>query len=82
MFSTFEPERDDDRPRYGIVRQLGSFHLLWAAFHEWVGIARDLRDAPGWRAKLGYLWHPPGWSHDGSRDTSETIRAKWEARGR
>lgn len=82
LFGTFEPERSDDRPRYGVVKQLGSFHLLWAAFHEWVGIARDVRAAPGWRAKLGYLWMPPGWSHDGSRDTSETIRAKWEARGR
>ena len=82
LFGTFEPERDDDVPRYGIVKQLGSFHLLWAAFHEWLGIARDVRAAPGWRARLGYKWGPPGWSHDGSRDTSETIRAKWEARGR
>jgi len=23
---------------------------------------------------------PPGWSHDNSRDTSETIKARWEAR--
>ena len=82
LFGTFEPERDDDRPRYGLVRDLGSFHLLWAAFHEWVGIAKDVRRAPGWRARLGYLWMPPGWSHDGSRETSETIRAKWEARER
>ena len=82
LFGTFEPERDDDRPRYGLVRDLGSFHLLWAAFHEWVGIAKDVWRAPGWRARLGYLWMPPGWSHDGSRDTSETIRAKWEARER
>ncbi len=37
-----EPERDDDRPRYGIVKNLGSFNLVWAAFHEWVGIAKDV----------------------------------------
>ncbi len=81
LFGSFEPERDDDRPRYGIVKNLGSFSLLWAACHEWVGIARDLWRAP-WRAKLGYVWRPPGWSHDGSRATSETIRAEWEARKR
>ena len=81
LFGTFEGERDDDRPRYGLVRDLGSFHLFWAAFHEWVGIARDVWAAP-WRHKLGYLWRPPGWSHDGSRDTSETIRARWEERER
>src|SRR5688572_17064453 len=34
MFGSFEPERDEDMPRYGIVRQLGSFNILWAAFHE------------------------------------------------
>ncbi len=28
----------------------------------------------------GYMVKPPGWSHDGSRETSETIRAKWAAR--
>ena len=81
LFGTFEGERDDDRPRYGLVHDLGSFHLLWAAFHEWVGIAKDVWAAP-WRAKLGYLWRPPGWSHDNSRDTSETIRARWAERER
>jgi sterol desaturase/sphingolipid hydroxylase (fatty acid hydroxylase superfamily) len=74
MFGTFEPERDEERPRYGIVTQLGSFNILWAAFHEWIGIARDMWRAPGWRNKLGYLIREPGWSHDGSRLTSARIR--------
>ena len=74
---TFEPERDDDRPRYGIVKNLGSFNLLWAAFHEWVGIARDVWAAPTLRARWGYIAKPPGWSHDGSRDTSEIIKERW-----
>jgi sterol desaturase/sphingolipid hydroxylase (fatty acid hydroxylase superfamily) len=79
MFGSFVEERADDRPRYGIVKNLGSFNLIWAAFHEWIGIGRDLIAAPGWRARLGYMFGPPGWSHDGSRDTSETIRARWKA---
>jgi len=80
MFGTFVPERDDVRIQYGIVKQLGSFNLLWAAFHEWVGIARDMWSAPGLRNKLGYLLRPPGWSHDGSRETSDSIKAAWAAR--
>ncbi|WP_205479777.1 sterol desaturase family protein [Sphingomonas arenae] len=76
MFGTFEPERDEDRPNYGIVKPLGSFNILWAALHEWAGIARDLWSAP-WRHKLGYLLREPGWSHDGSRETSEMIRERW-----
>jgi sterol desaturase/sphingolipid hydroxylase (fatty acid hydroxylase superfamily) len=80
LFGTYEPERDDDRPRYGLVRDLGSFNLLWAAVHEWAGIMRDMWSAPGWRAKLNYAWREPGWSHDGSRETSASIRAAWQAR--
>ncbi len=76
MFGTFEPERDEDAPRYGIVRQLGSFNILWAAFHEWIGIAKDVWAAPGWKNKLNYLIREPGWSHDGSRETSDVIRAR------
>ncbi len=76
LFRTFEPERDDIAIRYGIVRQLGTFSLLHCVFHEWAGIGRDLWRAP-WGAKLGYLLREPGWSHDGSRDTSDAIRARW-----
>ena len=77
MFGTFEEERpEEERIRYGIVKQLGSFNLLWAVFHEWIGIARDMWSAP-WRHKLSYLLREPGWTHDGSRETSDMIRAGW-----
>lgn len=83
LFGSFEPEvrpeEGGERIRYGIVRQLGTFNLIWSVFHEWVGIAQDMWRAP-WRHKLSYLLREPGWSHDGSRETSGTIRARWEAR--
>ncbi len=78
LFGTFEAECDDERIRYGIVRQLGSFNLLWTVFHEWAGMLRDIRMAP-WRHKLSYLLREPGWSHDGSRETSDAIRARWQS---
>lgn len=80
IFGTFEPERADDACRYGIVKQLGSFNLPHAVFHEWVGIARDLWSAP-MRHKLMYFVGPPGWTHDGSRETSDMIRRRWEEDG-
>ncbi len=80
LFGTFEEERpDEERIRYGIVKQLGTFNLLYSVFHEWIGIAQDVARAP-WRHKLSYLVRAPGWTHDGSRETSEMIRARWEAR--
>lgn len=83
MFGTFEPERRSEeggeKIRYGIVRQLGSFNLLYAVFHEWIGMIGDIWRAP-WRYKLSYLLREPGWSHDGSRETSDMIRARWQKR--
>lgn len=78
MFGTFAPERDDEPVRYGIVQQLGSFNIFWAAVHEWVGIGKDVWTAP-WRHKLSYMVREPGWSHDGSRLTSAMIKQRWAA---
>ncbi len=79
MFGTFEQETDEEKIRYGIVKQLGSFNLLWAVFHEWIGMAQDIWRAP-WRHKLSYLLREPGWTHDGSRETSDMIRGHWRER--
>ena len=76
LFGSFTAEQAAEPVRYGITRQLGSFNLLWCAFHEWIALARDVWRAP-WRHKLGYVWRVPGWSHDGSRETSDMIRARW-----
>lgn len=78
LFGTFQPELAEEPVHYGLVHQLGTFALTTIAFHEWAAIARDLWRAP-WRAKPGYLFGPPGWSHDASRDTSDMIRARWQA---
>jgi sterol desaturase/sphingolipid hydroxylase (fatty acid hydroxylase superfamily) len=79
MFGTFTEEVNDEQIRYGIVKQLGTFSLLWSVFHEWIGIAQDVWSAP-LRHKFSYMWRPPGWSHDNSRETSDSIRARWVER--
>lgn len=81
MFGTFVPELDEEKPDYGLVQNIATFNPIRVAFHEWVGIARDVVQ-PGLtlRQRLGYMFGPPGWSHDGSRDTSQTIKAKHLAR--
>jgi hypothetical protein len=32
------------------------------------------------RQRLNYLIKPPGWSHDGSRETSESLKAAYVRR--
>lgn len=77
LFGTFVPEQDSDRPEYGLVHNIGTFNPLRVAFHEWVGIWRDVtRRGITMRHRVMYALAPPGWSHDGSRDTSETLRAR------
>ncbi|MCE0506376.1 sterol desaturase family protein [Roseivivax sp. GX 12232] len=81
LFGTFVAERDDERVDYGLVRNLGTFNPLRVAFHEWAAIFRDVtRPGLSWRARLAYAFAPPGWSHDGSRDTSAAIKEKHLAR--
>lgn len=80
LFGTFEPERDDEPPRYGVIRNLPSFNPLWAAVHEWVAIGRDVARARSLRDLLGYCFGPPGWKPGGGAETADAIRAAW-ARG-
>lgn len=72
LFGTFAPERN--RPTYGLTKNIGSHNPVRIAFHEWVDIGRDLRRAGSFRNALGYLFGPPGWSHDGSRKTTRQLR--------
>ena len=77
IFGTFVAEDDADPPRYGIVRNLMTFNPLKVAFHEWIAIANDLAHARSPSHFAGYLLGPPGWSPDGSRETTDAIKARW-----
>ena len=81
MFGTFVEELDEDVPRYGIVRNIGTFNPVRVAFHEWAGMLKDVF-SPGLtlRERLLYMAAPPGWSHDGSRRTSEDLKADYVRR--
>ncbi|MCR6644181.1 MAG: sterol desaturase family protein [Terricaulis sp.] len=80
LFGTFVAEDDAERPRYGIVSQLGTFNPFRVAFHEWIGIWRDVARAKSLREAFGFMFGPPGWSPDGSRKTSASLKAEWAAR--
>jgi sterol desaturase/sphingolipid hydroxylase (fatty acid hydroxylase superfamily) len=79
LFGTFTPERADDPCRYGLIQNLASFNPLRIAFHEWASIGRDLLRAGSVSDVIGYLFGPPGWSPDGSRDTSASLKARYLA---
>jgi len=79
IFGTFVEEMPSERPRYGLTKPLSTpHHPVKVIFHEWAALSKDLQKDIPWRAKLRYLFMPPGWSHDGSTQTTKELRATWE----
>jgi sterol desaturase/sphingolipid hydroxylase (fatty acid hydroxylase superfamily) len=80
LFGTFQPELSDDEyesKKYGLTKPRENENQAGLIFQEWKNIRADLlRKDIGWKEKWGYLFGPPGWSHDGSRLTSEQLREK------
>lgn len=76
LFGTFVPETH--RPTYGLTTPLQTYNPIRIAFHEWASIGRDIRLAmrskTPFMSSWGYVFGPPGWSHDGSRQTSQQLR--------
>lgn len=80
MFGTFQEElpREQYQPiRYGLTKPLASENPVHIVSHEWIAIAKDVsQKGLSFKERMGYLFGPPGWSHDGSRKTSEQMRAE------
>ncbi len=59
LFGTFEPEVR--RVKYGLTKNIDTFNPVRIGYHEFIDIARDVRQARGFKARLGYVFGPPGW---------------------
>ena len=73
LFGSFEPEKA--RVDYGLTKNLESHNLFVVAFHEWVAIGRDVLAARSARNAFMFMFGPPGWSPDGSRQTAKQMRS-------
>jgi sterol desaturase/sphingolipid hydroxylase (fatty acid hydroxylase superfamily) len=60
LFGTYVEERADLPPRYGLTTPLLTYNPLRIAFHEWINLARDVRDARSARDVWRALFAPPG----------------------
>ena len=72
LFGTFAPEKN--KVVYGLTTDITTYNPLRIGFHELAAIGRDVAKAPTLGAKLGYIFLPPGWSHDGSTRTATQLQ--------
>ena len=79
MFGTFEREGRDPEPiRFGLVSPIVSRNPVRMMLSEFAAILRDVTQP---NLTIGqrwmYVFGPPGWSHDGSKQTSAQMQAIW-----
>ncbi|MEI8074701.1 MAG: sterol desaturase family protein [Bacteroidota bacterium] len=84
LFGTFQPELTDaeyEPIRYGLTKNLENPNALTVVFHEWQQLLQDITQGGiSFKDRLNYLFGAPGWSHDGSRQTSKQMRTMEEAK--
>jgi len=78
IFGTFQPELPEEEYetlKYGLTKNIEKHSPTNIIFHEWKQLWEDIRRKDiGVKEKWNYVFGPPGWSHDGSRMTSEQLR--------
>jgi sterol desaturase/sphingolipid hydroxylase (fatty acid hydroxylase superfamily) len=77
LFGTFQEENAPEPIKYGLTKQPEDTGPVNILFHEWKALFRDIRRAPSLKAKLQYLFNPPGWSHDGSTQTARVLQREY-----
>jgi sterol desaturase/sphingolipid hydroxylase (fatty acid hydroxylase superfamily) len=73
LFGSFEPE--GEKVIYGLTKNINSYNPLRIAFHEWVDIWNDVRNADTWRLKLRYVFGRPGWREEESSASAPMYRS-------
>jgi len=78
LFGTFQPEmasKDYEPIQYGLTKNIQTNNPLKVIFHEWQSMYLDIvQPNISIKDRFRYLFGPPGWSHDGSRQTSAQLR--------
>jgi sterol desaturase/sphingolipid hydroxylase (fatty acid hydroxylase superfamily) len=80
LFGTFKQEQEEIPVVFGLTKNPDQpHHPLKIIFHEWINLLKDVSKPSltiGQRIK--YLLHAPGWSHDGSTQTSKEMQRQLE----
>jgi sterol desaturase/sphingolipid hydroxylase (fatty acid hydroxylase superfamily) len=74
LLGTLQPLDDREPPAYGITRPVDTSSFLDTHFGEFWLLFKDTWRAPGLFNKLGYVFMPPGWVHEGELKTAAHLK--------
>ena len=78
IFGTFQPELNEEKVVYGLVKNINTFNPIKIAFIEWIYMFKDvLTGKKSIKNRFLYLIKPPGWVHDGTGKISNDLRNEW-----
>ena len=85
IFNTFKEE--EERPTYGITKNLNSWNPVWANFSHYNDMMHDIKNINGIRDKITYLFQKPGWlpeylgGYRAPYDIDPSTHKKYDAHG-
>lgn len=75
LFNSYAHEVE--QVRYGLTHNIDTYNPIKVNFHEFALMVRDVWRAQTWRARVGYLLQPPGWTESSAaaprRDVASTL---------
>lgn len=72
MFGTYTEY--DEKPEYGILKQIDSDNFYEVQVHAWRDLYFDIKETKGLKNKIKLLLMPPGWYPDGRDFTAKTLK--------
>lgn len=75
LFGTFEREDMQDRPVYGLTKNVNTYNPLRIAFHEWIDIWEDVRRSRTLHEKLATVFGRPGRKYEIDPERDRAARA-------
>ena len=79
LFGTFQKEDEAEPIEFGIRKATPYTSFIDVLTFEIKEIIKDARKPIGLKQKLKYIFGPPGYSHDGSRQTTRQLREQHKA---
>ncbi|QBA21017.1 sterol desaturase family protein [Chryseobacterium indologenes] len=73
LFGTYKAE-EKKTTEYGIYHNIHTYNVFHIVFDEFGKMIKDVRNAPSWKAKLGYIFNAPGWHHHDKDERISTLK--------